>query len=152
RDQPASGFVRECANPRARARFRQRSLLDNRQPALTVVLIRGLVQRHPSCKLIGPMCVMVTAIHTAELGDQLLFKRILVPLDFTEKNLRAIEVARQLALQSRSSVALLHVIETVEHVPIEELKDFYAKLEETARERMALPARMILEQDLVVEP
>jgi nucleotide-binding universal stress UspA family protein len=80
------------------------------------------------------------------------FHRVLVPLDFTEKNLRTLEVARQIAVQNKASVALLHVIETVEHVPFEELKGFYAKLEATARERFGLAASMMLEKDLAVEP
>jgi universal stress protein A len=82
----------------------------------------------------------------------MIFRRVLVPLDFTEKNLRALEIAQQIAVQSKASVALLHVIETVEHVPFEELKDFYAKLEATARDRFGLAASMMLEKGLVVEP
>jgi universal stress protein A len=81
-----------------------------------------------------------------------MFRRILVPLDFTDKNLRALEVARELAQQNRANVALLHVIETVEHIPFDEMQSFYRKLEDAARERMSFPARMFLERDLVVEP
>ncbi|MBI3466194.1 MAG: universal stress protein [Planctomycetes bacterium] len=81
-----------------------------------------------------------------------MFKRILIPLDFTDKNLRALEVARELAIQDKASVALLHVIETVEHVPFGELKGFYKKLEDEARARMALPSSLFLEKDLVVDP
>jgi len=81
-----------------------------------------------------------------------MFHRVLVPLDFTDKNLRALEIARQIAVQHKASVALLHVIETVEHLPIDELKGFYAKLEATARERFGLAASMMLEKGLVVEP
>ena len=80
-----------------------------------------------------------------------MFRRILIPLDFTDKNVRALEVALDLAQQNRSSVALLHVIEIVEHVPMEELRDFYRKLEDAARERMNFPAGMFLEKDLVVD-
>ena len=86
------------------------------------------------------------------MGVTPLFKRILIPLDFTDKNLRALEVARQLAVQNKASVALLHVIETVEHVPFDELKSFYKKLEDEARARMALPSSMFLEKNLVVDP
>jgi nucleotide-binding universal stress UspA family protein len=80
-----------------------------------------------------------------------MFRRILIPLDFTEKNVRALELALDLAQQNQSSVALLHVIEVVEHVPMEELRDFYRKLEDAARERMNFPASMFLEKDLVVD-
>jgi nucleotide-binding universal stress UspA family protein len=82
----------------------------------------------------------------------MMFHRVLVPLDFTDKNLRALEIARQIAVQNKASVALLHVIETVEHVPFDELKGFYAKLEATARERFRLAATMMLEKGLVVDP
>jgi nucleotide-binding universal stress UspA family protein len=81
-----------------------------------------------------------------------MFNRILVPLDFTNKNLHALEIARDIAVQHKSSVALLHVIETVEHIPQEELKEFYAKLERTARERMGLATSMMLEENLVADP
>ncbi len=81
-----------------------------------------------------------------------MFHRILAPLDFTQKNFRALEIARQIALQNKASVVLLHVIETVEHIPDEELKGFYEKLEATARERMRLPASMMLERDVCVDP
>ena len=56
------------------------------------------------------------------------FRCILVPLDFTDKNVRALEVARELAVQNKASVALLHVIEIVENIPAEELRGFYRKL------------------------
>src|SRR5262245_28858470 len=81
-----------------------------------------------------------------------MFSRILVPLDFTDKNIRALQVAQQIAIQNKASVVLLHVIETIEHISPEELKAFYAKLEEAARARMAFPSSMFLEKSLVVEP
>jgi nucleotide-binding universal stress UspA family protein len=73
-------------------------------------------------------------------------------LDFTDKNLRALQIARQIAVQNGASVALLHVIETVEHLPFDDLKAFYGKLEVTARDRFGLAASMMLEKGLVVDP
>ncbi len=64
-----------------------------------------------------------------------MFRKILVPVDLTEKNLRAIEVACDLAQHHESEVTVLHVIETLD-APFEELEDFYQRLEETARKRM----------------
>ena len=81
-----------------------------------------------------------------------MFQRILVPLDFTEKNLRALSIALELAVQHKASVALLHVIETVEHIPFNDLRSFYSKLESEARARMAMPTSMFLEKGLVVDP
>ncbi len=68
------------------------------------------------------------------------FKHILVPLDFTSKNDAAVDIAFELASQNRAAVTLLHVIETIEHLPEEELKSFYARIAtqvETELERRA---------------
>jgi len=45
-----------------------------------------------------------------------------------------VDLAYEFAVKSGAEVALLHVIETVEHVRFEELKTFYARLETSARE------------------
>jgi nucleotide-binding universal stress UspA family protein len=62
-----------------------------------------------------------------------MFQRILVPVDLTEKSRAAVEIAIALAMQSQASVDLLHVIETVEHVTFDEMKDLYNRLEVSAR-------------------
>ena len=67
-----------------------------------------------------------------------MFERILVPVELTEKDLRAVAAARNLAaadLESGTEVVLLHVIETLD-LPFEELEDFYGKLESRAVEIM----------------
>jgi nucleotide-binding universal stress UspA family protein len=45
-----------------------------------------------------------------------LYKHILVPLDFTEQNDRALSIAKQLCRPGVSRVTLLHVIETIDYV------------------------------------
>lgn len=60
-----------------------------------------------------------------------MFRRVLVPVDLTEKNHRAIEVAAELAGKD-GEVTLLHVIERIEGVPDEELEGFYRALERRA--------------------
>lgn len=65
-----------------------------------------------------------------------MFKRILVPVDFTDKNLSALDRAYQLAKWSHGSVTLLHVIERVENIPADELKHFYDQLEQNAKNKM----------------
>lgn len=70
-----------------------------------------------------------------------MFGRILVPVDLTAKNRRAIEVARDLALETGGSVTLLHVIETLD-LPWEEVAEFYDRLE----------ARAVATMDDMVEP
>ena len=53
-----------------------------------------------------------------------MFKRILVPLDFSSKNSAALETALDLARQNGSRIFLLHVIEPVDYIPAVELKSF----------------------------
>lgn len=64
-----------------------------------------------------------------------MFRNILVPVDITPKNRRALEVARDLAIASGGSITLLHVIETLD-LPFEELKAFYDRLQERATRDM----------------
>jgi len=65
------------------------------------------------------------------------FQRVLVPVDLSEENQRAVEIAAELtALGPDGTVVLLHVIETIEDAPEDEMRDFYASLEEKARTNM----------------
>jgi nucleotide-binding universal stress UspA family protein len=75
------------------------------------------------------------------------FHRILVPVDNSGENQRAVELAARLAsAHSDGVVVLLHVIETIEDEPEEEIRDFYAAIEDEARKAMealvgAMPAK-----------
>ena len=71
-----------------------------------------------------------------------MFHRLLVPVDLTAKNQRAVEVARDLAAQSGGEVFLMHVIETLD-LPFAELEDFYGRLEVQATERLQPFARLL---------
>ncbi len=62
-----------------------------------------------------------------------MFQRILVPVDLTEKSLTGVDRAYDLAVQSRAEVILLHIIETVEYIAFDEMKQFYESLEKSAR-------------------
>jgi nucleotide-binding universal stress UspA family protein len=62
-----------------------------------------------------------------------MFQRLLVPVDLTEKSMSAVDVAFDLARRSKGKVTLLHVIETIEHVRFDEMKDLYRQLENSAR-------------------
>jgi nucleotide-binding universal stress UspA family protein len=59
----------------------------------------------------------------------------LVPVDLTEKSLKAVDVAHEFATRFQAEVVLLHVIEIVEHVQFEfeQLKPFYNRIENSAR-------------------
>ena len=62
-----------------------------------------------------------------------MFKRILVPVDLSQKSVAAVDVAYDMATESGAEVILLHVIETVEHITFDEMKQFYDRLETSAR-------------------
>ena len=62
-----------------------------------------------------------------------MFKRILVPVDLSQKSLRAVDLAYEFADRSGAETILLHVIETIEHVSFDELKPFYERLEKSAQ-------------------
>jgi nucleotide-binding universal stress UspA family protein len=68
-----------------------------------------------------------------------MFHDVLVPVDLTAKNRSAVDVASELAAQAAQDgrVTLLHVIETIDHVPFEELEDFYSTLQEKAEAGLA---------------
>lgn len=71
-----------------------------------------------------------------------MFERILVPVDLTEKNVRAVETAGELAAERDARVVLLHVIEPLD-LPFDELEDFYEEIEEKAERTMTgLAARL----------
>lgn len=56
------------------------------------------------------------------------FQHILVPLDFTEKNLEALNIAFDLAVVNRAKVTLLHIVEQIRGEADEELAAFYGRL------------------------
>ena len=64
------------------------------------------------------------------------FNHILVPVDFTEKNLPAIAAATQLAQQSDARITLLHVIEFIDFPDDDEIATFYDKLRERSEEEL----------------
>jgi nucleotide-binding universal stress UspA family protein len=65
-----------------------------------------------------------------------MFQHILIPVDFSERNRAAVAAACDMAKQSGSRLTLIHVIETIEYISVEEMRDFYARLELSARQGM----------------
>ena len=60
------------------------------------------------------------------------FKNILVPVDFTEKNVAALDIAFELAVANRAHVTLLHVVEALDVENDAEMEQFYDRLEKRA--------------------
>ena len=56
------------------------------------------------------------------------FRHLLIPVDFTEKNLPALDIAFDLAVANHARVTLLHVVEQIEGDADAELLQFYDRL------------------------
>lgn len=65
-----------------------------------------------------------------------MFRRILVPVDFTPRSRRAAGVAGRLAAAAGAEVTLLHVIERIDGGAPGAFAAFYRKLEAGARRKM----------------
>ena len=75
-------------------------------------------------------------VFTDVLEVSIMFKRILVPTDLTERSLKALEIAVKMAQHDVATVTLMHVIEVIEDTDCDEFNDFYKKLERRARRKM----------------
>ena len=65
-----------------------------------------------------------------------MFNHILVPVDFSDDNRHSLTIALELARLSQGQVTLLHIIEMIAETTLQgELREFYAKLEQQAREK-----------------
>jgi universal stress protein A len=64
------------------------------------------------------------------------FRHILVPTDLTERTEKALQLAGQLASPAAARVTLLHVIETIQGLSLDEVSPFYERLERKARKAM----------------
>jgi universal stress protein A len=72
-----------------------------------------------------------------------MFRHILLPVDLSDRNLRAMEAAVELAAGSGARLTLVHVIETIEDAGVEEFESFYRRLEEKAEARLSPWAEQI---------
>src|SRR5262245_42023521 len=70
-------------------------------------------------------------------GRALVFKKILVPVDLSDTHQQAIEIAGQLASEGDGQVTLLHVVEVIPGLWVEEERDFYDRIEAAARAHLA---------------
>jgi nucleotide-binding universal stress UspA family protein len=65
-----------------------------------------------------------------------MFKKILLPVDFSNRHGPALEIGQNLARQNRGEIILLHVIELIAGLSMSEEKNFYQKLEKVAEARL----------------
>ena len=72
-----------------------------------------------------------------------MFKKILVPVDVSDRHQQALDIAGRLAKQNDGEVILLHVIEVLPGLWLEEERDFYDRLEQMSREHLAKLGRSL---------
>jgi nucleotide-binding universal stress UspA family protein len=74
-----------------------------------------------------------------------MFKKLLLPLDLTDRHQAVLDIAADLARLHGGDVTLLHVIETIPGLAVEEEKTFFKNLEKTADNHLER-YRKVLEQ------
>ena len=79
------------------------------------------------------------------------FQHILVPVDFTEKNLTALDVAFELAVANHARVTLLHIVETMDVDTDAELDQFYATLQARADSELERMAQRFVAAKIAVD-
>jgi universal stress protein A len=79
------------------------------------------------------------------------FQHIVVPVDFTGKNQNALDIAFEIASQNRAKVTLLHVIETIENVPPDELTEFYKRLSSRAETQLEARSQRFSAAEIAVD-
>lgn len=74
-----------------------------------------------------------------------MFKKILVPIDLSDRHAEALSIAVRLAASNAGEVILLHVVELLHGLPFEEEREFYKRLETKARTHLGRLLRSVEE-------
>lgn len=74
-----------------------------------------------------------------------MFQKIVLPLDLSDRHHRAVEIAADMAVQG-GMISLLHVIELIGGSSMQEDKDFYKRLERTARAHLEKFGKVLAER------
>ena len=80
-----------------------------------------------------------------------MFRTIVVPVDLTDRNRPAVEMAAKLATPSRGTIHLLHVIETIPGFSVEEEPEFYGRLEKRASQHLEALSAPLRDSGIRVE-
>jgi nucleotide-binding universal stress UspA family protein len=82
---------------------------------------------------------------TAEEDDPV-FKKILMPVDLTDRHQQALDIAARFANASTAEVTLLHVVELIPGIWPQEEREFYDRIEQAARDHLAKLGRYLEER------
>jgi nucleotide-binding universal stress UspA family protein len=72
-----------------------------------------------------------------------MYHRILMPVDLTDRHEAALKRVAELCRQSQGEVVLLHVVELIQGLGVEEERLFYDRLERVARQHLQQLARQL---------
>ena len=75
-----------------------------------------------------------------------MFTKIVLPVDLTDKHSAAVEAAVRLVGQGGGEVTLLHVVEVITGLSMEEESTFYGRLERVARSQLQQLGKTLEEQ------
>ena len=81
------------------------------------------------------------AVRSGPRASDLRFRHLLVPTDLTERTEKALQLAGRLASRDGTRITMVHIIETIEGLPFEDLRTFYARMERKALTTMKLLAK-----------
>ena len=65
-----------------------------------------------------------------------MFRRILVPIDLSDRNARTLKVALALGREARARVTLFHVVQQVPGLAASEMRTFYDRLITVSRQKL----------------
>ncbi|MER3415460.1 MAG: universal stress protein [Gemmataceae bacterium] len=77
-----------------------------------------------------------------------MFRRILLPVDLTDRHQRSLEMAARLARHEAGEVVLVHVIEVIHGLTPDEDRDFYGRLEKNARQHLEILGQFLTQQSV----
>lgn len=79
------------------------------------------------------------------------FRHILIPLDFTEKNLPALNIAFDLAVMNHARITMLHVVEEIRGDRDAEMIRFYDRLRDRAQSELETLGQRFDEAGIAVD-
>jgi nucleotide-binding universal stress UspA family protein len=77
-----------------------------------------------------------------------MFRKILVPVDLSDRHQQALEIAARLAKESDGEVTLLHVIEIIPGLDMGEEREFFQRLEQVALDHLIRLGRYLEEHQV----
>jgi nucleotide-binding universal stress UspA family protein len=75
-----------------------------------------------------------------------MFRKLLLPLNLTDKHGQALDVAARMAKQNKGEIILIHVIEVIEGLSLDEERAFYSRIEKNAHASLQRAGEHLTEQ------